>query len=321
MDGSYIKLYRSMLDWEWYSDINTKVLFLHMLLKANWRDKEWQGIVVERGQFVSSYSKLSEETGLTIAQVRTALKRLISTGEITHKAQSKYGLFTVINYDRYQAYDSQDNSQTTLTQQSDNSQVATTKNNKNNKKEKKDNSDACKEVIEYLNLKSGKAFTPTNAMTIKHINGRLKDGYTIDDMKKVIDTKVSEWKNTDYEKYIRPDTLFRPSKFENYVNQTNNTYSNESEEYRLVMCFESFRIKIDDKFNMGNKNNACNYFNRLISNGRSAKEIYAVMTKLFKSNNAFIIKKYKTVKEFCEGFSDLYTDLKIDYEKGETNNG
>lgn len=318
MEGSFIKLFRSMLDWEWYSDINTKTLFLHMLLKANWREKQWQGIIIERGQFISSYPKLSQETGLTIAQVRTALKRLISTGDITHKATSRYGLFTVINYDKYQAYDSQNDSQTTVTQQADDSQIATTK---NNKKEKKDNSDACKEVIEYLNLKSGKAFTPTNAMTVKHISGRLNDGYTIDDMKKVIDIKVNEWKNTDYEKYIRPDTLFRPTNFENYVNQTNYTYSDESEEYRLVMCFETFRAKIDDKFKMGNKNNACNYFNRLISNGRSAKEIYAVMTKLFKSNNAFIIKKYKTVKEFCEGFSDLYTDLKIDYEKGEIKHG
>ena len=38
--GGFIKLYRSMLQWEWYDDVNVKVLFLHLLLKANYEEKK-----------------------------------------------------------------------------------------------------------------------------------------------------------------------------------------------------------------------------------------------------------------------------------------
>ncbi|MFQ7727735.1 MAG: hypothetical protein ACLRI7_15465 [Ruthenibacterium lactatiformans] len=75
---------------------------LHLLLTVNYEPQRWQGIAVERGQRVASLAKLADETGLTVKQVRTALEHLKRTGEVTHKATSKYGLFTVNHYDRYQ---------------------------------------------------------------------------------------------------------------------------------------------------------------------------------------------------------------------------
>ena len=80
---SYIRLNRKILDWEWYGDINTCRLFIHMLLKANWKDGEFKGKHIPRGSFVSSFGKLAEETQLTVDEVRTAVKHLISTKEIT----------------------------------------------------------------------------------------------------------------------------------------------------------------------------------------------------------------------------------------------
>ena len=74
--SDYIKLYRSLLDWEWYKNINTKVLFIHLLLKANWKDARFEGQVIPRGSFVSSIAKLSEETDLTIREVRTEISHL-----------------------------------------------------------------------------------------------------------------------------------------------------------------------------------------------------------------------------------------------------
>ena len=99
---SYIRLNRKILDWEWYGDINTCRLFIHMLLKANWKDGEFIGIHIPRGSFVSSFGKLAEETQLTVDEVRTAVKHLISTKEITKQAYSKFSVFTVKNYDAYQ---------------------------------------------------------------------------------------------------------------------------------------------------------------------------------------------------------------------------
>lgn len=74
-------------------------------------------------------------------------------------------------------------------------------------------------IIDYLNQKTGAHYRCTNTKTKGHINARLKEGYTLDDFKKVIDTKVSEWiSNPKMAKYLRPETLFGP-KFENYLNQ------------------------------------------------------------------------------------------------------
>ena len=57
--GGYIKLFRQFSDWEWYKDINTKCLFLHCLISANFKDAKWQGIVVKRGQFITSLAHLA----------------------------------------------------------------------------------------------------------------------------------------------------------------------------------------------------------------------------------------------------------------------
>lgn len=100
--NGYIRLYRSMLAWEWYQDQNTKDLFIHLLLTANYYDKKWRGIVVKRGQRVCSYAELSRELNISVQSIRTAVKHLKSTGEITHLKTPEYSLFTVINYDKYQ---------------------------------------------------------------------------------------------------------------------------------------------------------------------------------------------------------------------------
>lgn len=75
------------------------------------------------------------------------------------------------------------------------------------------------EVISYLNEKTGKHFTSKNKQTIKFINGRLSEGYTIEDFKKVIDNRCEKWLDDEkMNEYLRPSTLFRPSNFEAYYN-------------------------------------------------------------------------------------------------------
>lgn len=98
----YIKLSRNILEWEWYSDINTCRLFIHMLLKANWKEGNFRGTTVPRGSFASSIGKLAEETQLTTDEVRTAIKHLIKTRELTKQSYSKYTVFTIKNYAMYQ---------------------------------------------------------------------------------------------------------------------------------------------------------------------------------------------------------------------------
>ena len=69
-DKGFIKISRKILEWEWYTDSNTKIVFLHCLLKANWKDKNWKGETIKRGQFVTSLEKISQETNLSVKQVK-----------------------------------------------------------------------------------------------------------------------------------------------------------------------------------------------------------------------------------------------------------
>lgn len=100
--GNYIKIERKILDWEWWHDINTCRVFIFLLLKANWKDDMWKGVLVKRGSYISSLDKLANDTDLTRDEVRTAIKHLKNTKEITTQSTRKYTVFTVVNYDLYQ---------------------------------------------------------------------------------------------------------------------------------------------------------------------------------------------------------------------------
>ena len=82
---------------------------------------------------------------------------------------------------------------------------------------KESNTDKYKSIIDRLNEKAGTNYRASSKATQSHINARLAEGYTLEDFFAVIDKKCAEWKGTDMEKYLRPETLFG-SKFENYLN-------------------------------------------------------------------------------------------------------
>lgn len=137
-DTGFVKFHRKITEWEWYSDANTFRVFFHLILTANYEDKKWRGIVIKRGQRVSSYENIAEELKLSVMQTRTALKKLILTNEITIKSTNKYSVFTVVNYNKYQENNKQNNNQITNQQQTNNNQITTTKEYIRNKKEIKE---------------------------------------------------------------------------------------------------------------------------------------------------------------------------------------
>lgn len=100
--NGYIKLHRSILSWEWYGDIKTRGLFLHLLVAAQWEDVRIEGQVIKRGQLCTSIRKLADVVGLSERGVRTSLQRLQSTGEITMQSNQHHSIITVVNYDLYQ---------------------------------------------------------------------------------------------------------------------------------------------------------------------------------------------------------------------------
>lgn len=135
--SGFISINRQITSWEWYTDNNVKSLFIHCLLKANFKDNSWRGIDIKRGSFITSNNKLSLELNLSIQKIRTALNKLESTNEITINTTNKNTLITVIKYDNYQNNQQTDNKQTTNQQQTNNKPITTTNKDNNNNKENK----------------------------------------------------------------------------------------------------------------------------------------------------------------------------------------
>lgn len=136
-EGGFVKLYRQMTKWEWYLDYPTFRVFTHLLLTANHKQEKWRGITIKRGQRLTSYSKLANECGLSIKQVRTAISNLKRTGELAYETTTRYGIATINNYQTYQAKGTPKGTQTAGRGQSRGSQGATNKNDKNYKNDKK----------------------------------------------------------------------------------------------------------------------------------------------------------------------------------------
>lgn len=110
--GNYIKLHRSLLEWEWFQDDKTLVVFLYLLLRANWKPNRWRGIPIDRGQTLETLPGIAKATGLSVQSVRTALNHLKSTGEITGKLTAYGQLINVVNYAKYQDVPDEANRQT-----------------------------------------------------------------------------------------------------------------------------------------------------------------------------------------------------------------
>ena len=99
----WIKLHRQILEWEWSDEPTMVALFVHLLLMAN-SDEGWRyrGVELKAGQLITSLSRLSEATGITIKALRTRLARLVSTGEISVESCKNYSIITISNYAIYQ---------------------------------------------------------------------------------------------------------------------------------------------------------------------------------------------------------------------------
>ena len=139
-NGNYIRIYRKIMRWEWYTNGNTMRVFFHLLLNANWKDGRYRGYEIPRGSLVVGRKKLAKELKMSEQSVRTALEHLKSTNEITTKTTNRFTIVTLVNYDNYQVIGNDGNHQTNQqpNQQSTNNQP-TTNHNRINKEYKESN--------------------------------------------------------------------------------------------------------------------------------------------------------------------------------------
>ena len=175
MNGEgWIKLHRKMLNWGWYTDTNTKVVFLHLLLLANYGEREFLGHKIKPGQCVISYGKLAKELGLTVQNVRTALKNLESSQEINRQVTSKFQLVTIEKWAFYQGDGEEPNRQLTADQQATNKQVTSNQQHyKNIKKDNKDNNIISSGIGNITDRSIEHVHPPTDLPSRNEINDRL----------------------------------------------------------------------------------------------------------------------------------------------------
>lgn len=226
LENGYIQLHRQMLKWEWMSEPNTSHLFIYCLLVANYYDNQHKGTLVKRGSFLTSLRKLSKETGLSFQNVRTSLKRLKSTQEITYNTTQDGTTITICKYDTYQLNidmaNTEDNTQS-------NKQVTHDQHISNNSKNLNNNNYYARYelIIKHLNDKTGKKFRFASSIGI--YKNLLAYKYTDEDFITVIDNMVKAWKGTNFP--LQPFTLFKnATKFEMYLNWQFNDNNPENEE-------------------------------------------------------------------------------------------
>ena len=178
--SGWIKIHRQILEWEWYSDTNTFRVFLHLLLKANHKEKRYRGMDLKVGTVITSRDILALETGLSVRQVRTSLDKLKTTNELTIKTSSQGTIIEVVNYAKYQLTTNE-----TTNERPTNDQQTTT--NKNVKKEKNE-----KELIldSWINYRKSAKKTLTK-QSIDSILVKMEN-YTNEQCKYVINKSIEQ---------------------------------------------------------------------------------------------------------------------------------
>ena len=151
-DRGFITLHRKIMDWGWYGEPNTARVFIHLLLCASYNTYEFRGTTIERGQVPFGRKKCARELNISERAVRTAIKHLISTNEVTIKATKQGSLITIVKYAYYQDVKSKsdqacdqvcDHQVTNERPTSDQRVTTTNKVNKENKVNNRETTRAC----------------------------------------------------------------------------------------------------------------------------------------------------------------------------------
>jgi len=219
MEG-WISLQRKMQEhWLWEENrvFSKAEAWIDLLLFVNHAPNKItiKGVIidVERGSTCRSLETLSKKWKWSTSKVTRFLKLLKSDGMINYETKRVTTYITVCNYGSYQGLQNSDETQTKVKRNAGETQTNT---NNNDNKDNNDNiSLLSDEVVCYLNEKLNKSFKATDKVK-RMIGARSKDGYKLEDFKKVIDSKYEEWIGKDKMKnYLRPSTLFG-TKFDEY---------------------------------------------------------------------------------------------------------
>jgi uncharacterized phage protein (TIGR02220 family) len=218
----WVKLHRKLITWEWAASPTHTALFVHIILRANYKISRWRGTDLSPGQLVTGRKQLMEWTGLTEKQTRNCLEDLENSNEIGRRRAGLFSVITITNWDSYQGEGQERAEERPAKVQ----RRATS--NKVIIKEVKNSSELECLVIDYYNQANDRNIKQGDT-NYKEIRARLKEGHTAEDMKQLIDYAAKNWNGDPFwNDKNRPSTLFS-GKFDGY----------------LQIAKDSFKPKID----------------------------------------------------------------------------
>lgn len=202
-EKGFVLDWRDKLQWRWFKDHKTAHLFEYFTLAANFKDGYFENEKIYRGECVGSYATFANETGLSVQEVRTSLKKLMSTGEVTKRSCSKFTIVTVANYDEYQLSTNISTSGSTNEQQADNTPVTSKQQAINNNRNKDNKEINIKEVeIKEKNIKKESFSIPPEIAEAfaGYVEMRKKKGKALTDYAtKLALSKLRKLAGDDYE--------------------------------------------------------------------------------------------------------------------------
>ena len=228
MTQGWVKIQRSVTDsWIYKSKPFCQfAAWVDLILLVNHEEKKipvnGKMITIQRGQTYTSIRSLAERWGWSLSRVKRYIDVLEMDNMVNTEKNANGTLLTLVNYSLYQDAQNANETETERKRNANETRAERNKNIKNEKNDKEDKKDiyisSIDDIFSYLNLRTGKHFTGRSEAQRKHIIARLKEGYTVEEFKQVIDNKVAAWGHSEkMAVYLRPETLFG-TKFETYLN-------------------------------------------------------------------------------------------------------
>lgn len=220
----WIKIHRALLDHWCATEPEALAVWVRLLCEANFEDKKSliNGCLVDvkRGQLVFGLDAFSAKSGVSVMKLRRIISMLESDGMINRQKTSKYSLISIACYDKYQ----EDNRQASGLEQSKDNQITAPKEVKKSRSEEdllsRQRDEAITSVIERINEITGQKLQVSAKVHREFISGRLNEGFSLDDLMAIVEVKSAEWMGTRQQVYLVPKTLFRPSNFDRYLEES-----------------------------------------------------------------------------------------------------
>ena len=137
INNGFVKLPRTILEWEWYDHPDVFRIYIHLLIKVNYAPARWRGMDILEGEHITSTAKLSEELNMSEFKVRESLSKLEKTGFLKKTTTNKFTKLKLLQYgadvNNTDLKIKQNAVQTSDKVQTDQNQTTTNKNNKENK--------------------------------------------------------------------------------------------------------------------------------------------------------------------------------------------